>query len=169
MTFPGYPGSDAPSFVQSVYDSPLATAVRESETLFPVLQTFHALGIMLMVGTIAVIDLRVLGVTLKQRSAHEVSRALLPLTWAGFLVMLVSGGVLLAAQSARIYSNDFLRAKLVLLVLAGLNVIFFHVATHRSIRNWGFGPSSAAAKTAAALSLALWAAVTVTGRFIAYF
>src|SRR5262245_21147906 len=103
-----------PDFVLAVYDSPFATAIRESEYAFSILQTFHVLGIMLMAGTIAIVDLRILGLTLKDRPAAQVGAALLPLTWAGFAVMFLSGGLLLAAQVGKIYGNNFLRIKLAL-------------------------------------------------------
>lgn len=160
---------NTPAFIAAINDGPLATYVRESEITFPVLQTFHALGIMLMVGTILIVDLRILGVVLKDRPAADVGATLLPLTWAGFAVMLISGGVLLTAQSGQLYDNGFLRTKLVLLVLAGVNVAIFHATAYRGIAAWAGGPAPGSAKAAAAGSLLLWAAVIVTGRYIAYY
>lgn len=158
-----------PAFIAAINDSAIATYVRESEVTFPVLQTFHALGIMLMVGAIAIVDLRILGVLLKDRPADEVGKVLLPLTWAGFVVMLLSGGVLLVAQSGQLYDNNFLRAKLVLLLVAGLNVALFHATTYRTIAGWGAQAAPAKAKVAAVTSLLLWAAIIVAGRYIAYY
>lgn len=161
--------SEIPAFIAVIYDSPLATYVRESELAFPVLQTFHALGIMVMVGTIALVDLRILGLLLRDRTISDVSRTLLPLTWAGFVVMLISGGTLLAAQSGRIYANDFLRAKLILLAVAGVNVALFHLTTHRTVQTWTAGKAPVSARGFASASLVLWAAIVVTGRYIAYY
>ncbi len=84
--------------------------------------------------------------------------------------MVVSGGLLFAAQSAKIYENVFLRAKLLLLVLALLNVALFHSTTYRNIRAWsGMVTPPTAARVFASVSLLLWTGVIVTGRFIAYF
>ena len=157
------------SLIQALYDSPLPTAVRESDYAFPVIQTFHVLGIVLMAGTISLVDLRILGVTLKRQSAAAVASSLLPITWIGFGIMVLSGGILFAAQSAKIYGNIFLQVKLALLVVAGLNVVLFHLATRASIAGWGEAPAPARARASAAASLALWAAVIVTGRYIAYY
>jgi len=162
------PEADVPAFVLAIYDSAIATSIRESDYLFPILQTFHALGVMLMVGSIGVLDLRIMGALLKARPAAQVGGALLPLTWIGFAVMLFSGGLLLAAQVGRIYGNDFLRIKLALLLAAGLNGLVFHLTTYRSIDQWG-DAAPVSAKAAAALSLALWAAIVITGRYIAYY
>lgn len=157
--------------VQRLYDSPLATAIRESENLFPILQTFHIVGTIALAGAIAIVDLRLLDVLLRREAPARVAESLLPITWVGFAIMGVSGGLLFVAQSARIYENTFLRIKAVLLVLALLNVALFHATTYRHIQSWG--PDGVAppvsARLFAGLSLVLWTGIIVTGRFIAYF
>ena len=163
--------------IQRLYDSPLATAIRESDNLFPILQTFHILGTIALAGAIAIVDLRLLDVAFKREAPAELARSLLPITWVGFAIMFVSGGLLFLAQSAKIYENVFLRVKLLLLVVALANVALFHSTTYRNIRAWGGELTACSApprpplpaRMFAALSLALWAAVIVTGRFIAYF
>ena len=162
-------GEAIPPFISVIYNSPLATHVRESEITFPLLQTFHVLGILLMVGSIAIVDLRILGVVLKERTAAEVGKSLLPVTWVGFIVMFLSGGSLFAAQSGKIYDNIFLQVKLGLLLFAALNVVIFHAPTYRSIASWPVEGAPRSAKAAAVLSLVVWAAVVVTGRYIAYY
>ena len=159
-----------PSIIHALYENPISTHIRESEITFPVIQTFHALGIMLMAGTIAVVDLRLLGVILRDRPSAEVAKPLLPLTWIGFVVMVISGGLLFAAQSEKIYGNTFLRIKFLLLIFAGLNVLVFHATTYRSIQRWGAALTTpASAKLAGALSLLVWGGIIITGRFIAYY
>src|SRR5687768_2571908 len=93
--------------IQHLYDSPIATAIRESNNLFPVLQTFHILGTILLAGAIAIVDLTLLRVLFRGTPPETLSRSLLPITWLGFAVMLISGGLLFVAQSARIYTNIF--------------------------------------------------------------
>lgn len=163
------PNPNVPSVLWAIYDSPIATYIRESENLFPVLQTFHVIGLILMIGTILLLDLRIVGVILQSRSAAEVGRNLLPYTWAGFAVVFASGLILLAAQAGRIYENEFLRAKLVLLVFAAVNVIVFHLGSYRRIAHWGTETAPVSARTAAWLSIALWSAVVIAGRYIAYY
>ncbi len=158
------------SVIQQIYDSPLATAIRESDNLFPILQTFHILGTIALAGAIAIVDLRLLNVVFRREAPAAVAESLLPVTWVGFAIMFFSGILLFAAQSAKIYENAFLRAKLLLLVLAIANVVLFHSTTYRNIRNWsGASGPPLSARTFASLSLVLWAGVIVTGRFIAYF
>ncbi len=148
-----------------------ATAMRESEIVFPLVQTFHILGLGLVAGTVALVDFRLLGMILRDRPAAAFARQLLPLSWAGFTIMAISGSLLLAAQAERIWNNIFLQTKLLLLLIAGLNMAFFHLTTYRRIDQWG-APGTAipwSAKGAAALSLLLWAGIITTGRLIAYF
>ena len=158
------------SLIQQLYDSPVATAIRESDNLFPILQTFHILGTIALAGAIAIVDLRLLNVAFRREAPAAVAESLLPLTWIGFVIMALSGGLLFAAQSAKIYGNVFLRVKALLLVLALVNVVLFHSTTYRNVRAWGGSVAPpASARAFALLSLALWTGVIVTGRFIAYF
>lgn len=156
--------------IQHLYDSPIATAIRESNNLFPVLQTFHIVGTILLAGAIAIVDLTLLRVLFRGTPPETLSRSLLPITWLGFAVMLISGGLLFVAQSARIYTNFFMQLKLGLLAIALLNVALFHATTFRNAARWSNASEApASARAFAAISLVSWTAVIVTGRFIAYF
>lgn len=159
-----------PEVIQYLYATALATAIRESATVFPVLQTFHIVGTILLAGTIAIVDFTLLGALFRTTAPHTLTRSLLPLTWLGFAVMLLSGTLLFIAQCARIYTNIFMQLKLGLLALALVNTALFHATTFRKAPTWRTpGDVPLSAKAFAALSLLSWAAVIVTGRFIAYF
>lgn len=161
---------DVPDWVRAVHEWPLSTAVRESEWLFPILQTVHIFGLILLVGVIAVLDLRLLGLLLRQQAPVVLARWLLPWTRWGFALVFASGALLLAAQSASLYFNQFLRIKLVLLAVALVNVVLFHVRTFRKAGEWGgMVPVPPAAVAFAGVSLTFWTGVLVTGRYIAYF
>lgn len=158
------------SFVRALYDAPFSAALRESIWTFPIVQTFHVIGILAFYGAIVIVDLRLLGVVLKERPAKVVADALLPLSWSGFAIMAVSGGLLFAAQSIKIYTNPMMIAKLGLIGFAGLNLAFFTLVAGRRIAEWGVegGTTPSLARISAAGSLLLWTAVVITGRFIAY-
>jgi hypothetical protein len=156
--------------IQTLYDAPISTALRESEYAFPIIQTFHVLGLAAMAGTIALVDLNVIGVVLRRQPPARTVADILPVTWIGFLVTILSGAALFAAQSEKIVGNLFLQLKFVLLLVAGLNVVVFHVSTRRSISGWGEGVApSLSAKLSAGLSLAVWTLIIAAGRFIAYY
>jgi len=155
---------------QWIYDTPIGTQIRESIYLFPIIETVHVLGITLLVGTIAILDLRLLGFVLKKEPVSQVARQILPLTWTGFAVMAVSGLLLFWAEAAKNYVNVAFRVKVVLLFLVGLNPLLFHLTVYRRVDSWDVAPvTPLRARTAAALSLALWSGIIIAGRAIAYF
>jgi hypothetical protein len=147
------------------------TALRESEIVFPLVQTVHIVGLGLLAGTIAILDLRLLGLVLRDQPADRLARQLLPFTWSGFAIMAGSGSLLFAAQAEKVWSNVYLQIKLVLLLIAGLNMLAFHLTSYRRVSEWGTigAEHPAAVKAAAAGSLLLWAGIITAGRFVAYF
>ncbi len=152
-----------------INDTAIGTRIRESDNLFSVIETVHVLGITLMAGTIAIADLRLLGLVLKETPASEVVNPLVRLTWLGFAVMLVSGALLFWAEAATLYVNTAFRLKLLLLALAAVNAWIFHATAYRHVSQWETATRTpAGARIAALCSLALWSAVIVCGRAIAY-
>jgi len=155
---------------QWLNDSGIGTSIRESDYLFPVIETVHVLAITLLVGTVAVLDLRLLGVVMKKEPVRDVARQILPLTWVGFAVMFVSGFLLFWAEAAKSYNNPAFRMKLVLLLAVGLNPLIFHTTIYRKVDAWGGASvTPARAQLAAVLSLTLWTGIIVAGRAMAYF
>jgi hypothetical protein len=139
---------------------------REGALTYPIANTLHLLGLVMLVGGIAVVDLRVLG--LWQRLPLEaLSRALTPVAVMGFVIMVPTGVVLFAADGQALAGSDIFERKLVLIVLALANAAAFRVLFGRRLSGWG-GVAPHAARMMAALSLLLWLAVGTLGRFIAY-
>jgi hypothetical protein len=155
---------------QVLYDSPFGTAIRESDNAFSVIESVHVLSITLLVGTISILDLRMLGILLREIPVTRIARAVLPLTWTGFAVMLMSGFLLFWAEAAKNYLNPAFRVKIVLLLLVGLNPLIFHSTIYRRATEWEHQHRSPwHARAAACLSLLLWSGVIIAGRAIAYF
>jgi len=155
---------------QLFYDSPLGTAIRESDYAFSIIESVHVLAITLLVGTISILDLRMLGLVLREVPVSRIARAVLPLTWAGFGVMFVSGLLLFWAEAAKSYLNPAFRVKVVLLLLVGLNPLIFHTSVYRRVTEWELDHRSPwRARLAACASLLLWGGIIVAGRAIAYF
>jgi len=157
-------------FCQWLNDTGPSTALRESVYVFPIVESLHTLAITLVVGTVAMVDLRLLGIVLKKEPVSRVAGQILPLTWIGFAVMLVSGLMLFAAEAVKCYHNPAFRLKLILLALVGLNPLIFHFTIYRSVARWDEAPRTPGrARLAAVLSLTLWSGIIVAGRAIAYF
>jgi hypothetical protein len=155
---------------QVLYDSGFGTYIRESDYAFSVIESVHVLGITLLVGTIALLDLRMLGVVLRSISVTRIARTVFPLTWSGFVVMFISGFFLFWAEAAKNYTNPAFRIKIVLLALVGLNPLIFHTTIYRRVHEWEILERSPwRARAAAVASLTLWSGVIIAGRAIAYF
>ena len=101
--------------------------MRESRWAFDVIETIHTLGIILVAGTIMLVDLRLLGMGLRREPVSDVVSRIVPWTLSGFCLMFLTGGWLFAGEASKLYHSPAFRTKLVLLSLAGLNALIFHL------------------------------------------
>ena len=83
------------------------------------------------------LDLRLLGLAMKRVPASEVIGRLVPWAKAGFVIMAITGLLLFYAIPVRTYQSIFFRAKVAMLILAGLNVWLFHSRVERRVADWG--------------------------------
>jgi hypothetical protein len=149
--------------------TPLATLVRENEVLFPWIEAVHVLAIALVVGIIAMVDLRLLGIAFRDEPVSARLRRCLPLVWSAFGVALISGGLMFASQAVKYAANPAFQWKMALLLLAGANMAAFHLFTQRGLPAWDqSGAPPAAVRFAGGASLALWIAIVVAGRWIGF-
>jgi hypothetical protein len=152
-----------------IYSTHLSTSIRQSPYSFPAIETIHTLGIAAVVGTIAILDLRLLGFIMKREPVSRIARQVLPWTWAGFAVMFVTGLLLSIAEAATNYFNWAFRMKMILLLLVGINPLIFHLTIFRRVNTWDVANvTPLRARLAAITSLILWASIIVFGRLIAY-
>jgi hypothetical protein len=147
----------------------LATRIRGSLFLFPLIESFHVIGLALVFGTIMVIDLRLLGVASTQRSFQRVAADILKWTWVAFALTALTGSLMFITNADAYYHNSYFRAKMLLLVLAGLNMGVFELTAGRTIHLWDKAPSAPpVGRAVGALSLAIWIGVIVMGRIIGF-
>jgi hypothetical protein len=157
------------SFLEWLASTHYSVALHESLFMYPLIESTHVLALTLFVGLAVMLDLRLLGLTLKNVPVSEVLDRVLPWTKAGFVVMMVTGLLLFYAIPVRNYQNIFFRIKVLMLLLAGLNVWLFHTRVERRVADWDLDPvAPKGARVAAVISLVLWAAIVVAGRMIAY-
>jgi hypothetical protein len=161
---------DYSAILQSIEAWPLAVAIREGDVLFPWIECVHVLAITLMVGMIAMVDLRLLGWAQRARPFAALARELLPLAWTAFGFAAVSGALLFISKAHGYGHNIFFITKLALLAAAGLNVAYFHHAHARNSAQWGANVATTpwAARVAGGVSLLLWAGVVAVGRGIGF-
>ena len=150
-------------------DSPWSVALHESQYAYSIIESVHVWAMAFFFGLVAMFDLRLLGWTLQGVPSSEVVARLRPWTIAGFVVMVVTGSLLFYAIPLRSYQNIFFRFKMLLLLLAGLNLWLFHSRVYPKVAAWdAVGVPPGAARRAGALSLALWIGIIFSGRMIAY-
>jgi hypothetical protein len=156
-------------FLEWLASTQWSIALHESLYMYPLVESTHVLALTLFVGLAVMLDLRLLGWTLKNVPVSEMLDRVLPWTKVGFVIMVITGGMLFYAIPVRNYQNIFFRIKMVMLVLAGINVWVFHNRVERRVADWDLDPvAPKGARVAAVVSLVLWAAIVVAGRMIAY-
>ena len=153
--------------IDTLRQSDIATAIREGDYLFPSIECVHVLALCIVVGSILVVDLRLLGLASRGRPVRQVITSIVPLTLAAFAVAAAAGGLLFISKADKYLENGFFLAKLGLIAAAGLNMAVFHLVTGRDLDRWGAEPPTGA-KIAGGLSLFLWISVVACGRWIGF-
>jgi hypothetical protein len=155
-------------FLEWLGRTPWSVQLLESFWVWPLLESTHVLSITLFVGTAMMMDLRLMGVRFGGVRASDFTSRLLPWTRAGFVVMVVTGLLVFYSNPVRYYQNIFFRFKILLMVVAGLNVWLFHSRIHKNVAEWDLEPSPPrAAKVAGAVSILAWTLIVISGRLIA--
>jgi hypothetical protein len=149
-------------------DLSLPTQIRESDWLFPTIETVHVFALVLVVGTIMTVDLRLLGVANKERPFSQVASEMLPWTWAAFAIAALAGMLMFSSKALTYYSNIPFRLKMLCLLLAGINMATFHWLGTRHLTAWDRGRPPRAAKLAGGASLLLWTSIVAAGRWIGF-
>ena len=151
-----------------IEQSPIGDWVASSAAGFPNVECIHVIAICTVFGTVAMMDLRLLGLASKENRVTELSRDTLIWTWGAFGVAAISGAALWMSK-AHIYMKDpWFYAKMILIVIAGINMAIFHVVTWKTIGQWDRGKPPRAAKIAGFTSLALWLVVIFVAREIGF-
>jgi uncharacterized membrane protein len=158
-----------PEFCAWLENTSVGTAIRQSTWLFPAVETLHVLATVIVVGSVTMLDLRLLNLAWRDRSIREIHKDVLPWTWSSFAVAAIAGSLLFSSSATKYYHNFPFRMKMVLLVLIGINAAFFETRTFKRVANSeDEAPIPMAAKFAGAVGIALWIAVVACGRWIGF-
>ena len=154
---------------QSIEYSSLGITIAESTWMFPTLETVHVIALVTVLGMIAIVDLRLIGVAGRQLAVTKLSRDTLPWVWGAFVLAAISGSLLFISKASNYVANPYFLWKIAMLSLAGINMMYFNLITSRTVDHWDLDPSVPfAAKLAGALSLIFWLAVVFFGRAIGF-
>jgi hypothetical protein len=146
-----------------------ATAIREGSLLFPWIESVHVLAIVTVVGSISIIDMRLLGVPAHKLGVRRLVREILPITWIAFAIAATTGFLLFSSAAVKYAGIWTFEVKMLVIALAGLNMLFFHFVTFRSVHLWDeLMDTPFAAKVAGGSSLLLWVSVVVLGRWTGF-
>ena len=156
--------------LRSLEATSFATVIRENESLFPWIEALHVLAITLVIGSIAIVDLRLMGLASLDRAVTRLTADVLRCTWAAFVVAAITGALLFASNAFNYAHNFYFQTKFIFLALAGINMAIFHLFVSRDIERWGASPHTTPlpAKIGGAVSLALWIGVVACGRWIGF-
>lgn len=149
-------------------DLSLPTQIRESDWMFPTIETVHVFALVLVVGSIMTVDLRLLGLANKERPFSQVASEMLPWTWTAFAIAALAGMLMFSSKALTYYGNIPFRLKMVCLLLAGVNMVMFHWLGTRHLEAWDRGRPPRAAKLAGGASLLLWTTIVAAGRWIGF-
>ena len=153
--------------------SGLGQALRHSQWLYPAVEIVHIVGIGLLFGSIAILDLRLLGFS-KSISVKRLASHVLPWSAAAFLLIVPSGITMFTAHASDFISSPLFAVKMCLIMAAGVNAALFHAIVFPSVGVWDseemrkLGPPPSA-RVSAAMSLGIWVSVIACGRLLAYF
>lgn len=146
----------------------IAAAMRDSLWLYPVVETLHILGFVILVGAVVMFDLRLLGVS-SRMPVRMLAQHLLPWSLAALVLVIPAGLLLFLTDAAAIIGNPAFTLKMLLLFLVAANAVAFHLGPFRTVLTWDVHvPVPRAARFHAVVSLLLWAAIIACGRAIAY-
>jgi hypothetical protein len=159
--------------VGAIEGSALGQAMRQWLWLYPSVEIVHLVGVALLFGSIAVLDLRLLGFG-RAIPARALAGHVLPWTAASFALIVPSGLMMFVAHASDLIASPVFVTKMMLLLAAGANAALFHATVFRSAEVWdapemrelGTPPS---VRAFAAISLAIWISVIACGRLLAYF
>jgi uncharacterized membrane protein len=146
-----------------------AVFIHKRAWAFTTVEVVHVFAIAMVIGTIMIVDLRLLGFASRKRPVAELSRQVLPFTWAAFVLAVIAGSLLFISRATEYFENAMFWIKMALIVIAGINMVIFEFITVRDVKEWNLSPTPPlAARLAGGISITCWVLVLVFGRLIGF-
>jgi uncharacterized membrane protein len=158
-------------FIKWLGGTPLSLVIQKVLWIIPTVQIVHILAISVVLASMAMFDLRLLGLAGKRNSIASLSRRFMPWLWGALIVLAVSGSILIIGEPKRALGNVFFLLKMCMLAAAIIVTLGFQAVVKRDLARGGTDLDVShvvLAKIAGLLSLALWVGIAVAGRLIAY-
>ena len=136
---------------------------------FTTVQVVHVFAVSMLIGTIAIVDFRLLGFASTKRPFAELSRQVLPFTWGAFVLAVIAGSLLFISRATDYFTDPVFSIKMSLIAVAGINMAIFEFITVRDVQKWNLNPTPPPpARLAGGISIACWVLVVVFGRLISF-
>lgn len=143
--------------------------IQENLWVVPTIQTVHILAVAMVMGSVLMLELRILGVAARSQTLGQTARRYTPWIWAALSVLLATGGVMIVGEPVRELMNVVFWSKMGLVVLAALATLAFQRVVLRAATDADPSPGARRGLSfAALLTLLVWFAIIILGRWIAY-
>jgi uncharacterized membrane protein len=157
------------AFLEGLQSWSWAVFIHKKAWAFTTIEVVHVFAVSLVLGTIVIVDLRLLGLASTKRPFAELSKQVLPFTWAAFVLAVIAGLLLFISRATEYFVNPVFWIKMSLIVLAGINMMIFEFITVRDVQKWNINPTPPPpARLAGGISIACWVLVVVFGRLIGF-
>jgi hypothetical protein len=157
----GKPGPDGLSWSNQLW---------ESLNIWNVIEGTHVLTIMFFAGTIWIIDLKMMGLAFRNVPFSKLNDRVLPITIYSFAAMIITGILVFFGRDPLLYyHNIWFRAKMLFLLIAVINIFWFHYRVQKDQEAWdGMESLPTKVKLSGAISMTSWVLIIILGRLIAY-
>jgi hypothetical protein len=157
------------AFLQSLEASSWGMFIHSKAWAFTTVEVAHVFAVSLLLGTIMIVDLRLLGIAAAKRPFSDLARQVLPFTWAAFVIAVVAGALLFISRATEYAANPVFWTKMAFIAVAGINMIAFEFVTVRGVEKWNLDAAPPpAARLAGAISITSWILVISFGRLIGF-
>lgn len=153
----------------AVENWPLSQSIAQGASAFPWIESVHVLAICLVVGTVMIVDLRLVGLASRNWRCSKLTSEALPLTWIAFVIAFISGTLLFMSHPNRYMAIGWFVSKMLIILAAFINMLVFHFTTEKTMGKWDQEIAVApGARIAGILSILMWVLVVVCGRWIGF-
>lgn len=157
------------AFLDTLQSSSWAVFIHKKAWAFTTVEVVHVFAVSMLLGTIVIVDFRLLGFASTKRPFAELSRQILPFTWTAFVLAAIAGSLLFISRATDYFTDPVFWIKMSLIAVAGINMMIFEFITVRDVQKWNLNPTPPPrARLAGGISIACWVLVVVFGRLIAF-